>query len=278
MPDPVIVPEVVVPAADWTAGLDAEVVGHWQTKGLVTPGKATTASDVAVAVTKQYRELEKFNGVPADQIARIPKPDAPEAEVKAFWQRLGADADPKQYDFTTVKNTDGTAADPALLDAIRASASGALIPKAAAAKLAADIVKHVEGQTIEKAAQAGANLVAENAKLKSEWGLNWDANMIVAKAGAAKLGVDPAAVAALEKVAGFAKTMEAFRRVGAMSGEAKFITGENPAGSGGVMTREQATSRVKDLKNDKAWVARYLNGDTAAIREMTELNTMISAS
>jgi hypothetical protein len=77
-------------------------------------------------------------------------------------------------------------------------------------------------------------------------------------------------------VAGFAKTMEAFRRVGALSGEDKFVRGTNPA-SNGVMTREQAVSRKKDLMNDTMWKDRYLKGDTAAVREMTELNTMISS-
>jgi hypothetical protein len=151
-------PPPAPPPTDWTTGLEAEVVGHWQTKGLIGPGKTVEPKDVAVAITKQYRELEKFNGVPADQIARIPKADAPEAEVKAFWAKLGADADPKQYDFANIKNSDGTAADPALLDTIRNAAAGALIPKTAAAKLAADIVKHVEAQTTEKAAQAGHQL------------------------------------------------------------------------------------------------------------------------
>ena len=64
------------------------------------------------------------------------------------------------------------------------------------------------------------------------------------------------------------------RAIGSKIGEDKFITNTG-GGNGGVMTREQATARKKELMNDKAWSKSYLDGDAAKGREMTALNTII---
>ena len=42
------------------------------------------------------------------------------------------------------------------------------------------------------------------------------------------------------------------------------------------MTREGAQSRINELKADKEWVNKYLSGNAAAKKEMTDL-TMIAA-
>ena len=42
------------------------------------------------------------------------------------------------------------------------------------------------------------------------------------------------------------------------------------------MTREQAQSRINDLKADKAWVGRYLDGGSQEKREMLALMQIVA--
>jgi len=246
------------------------MVGHWQNQGIADK----TPAEVAIAMTKAHREAQKYIGIPADQIARIPKADAPEADQNAFWQRLGAGKEAKDYDFTTVKDAAGNPIDPALADALRATALAARAPKAQADAFAATVVKFNEAKATEVAAQKAAALVTEKTKLDANWGPNKDANMVVAKASAAALGVTPEAIAALEQQIGYAAVMELFRNVGTKIGEDKFVT--SPAGGAKLMTKEAAVASKKDLMADSAFRDRYLKGDTAAVRQMKELNILIA--
>jgi hypothetical protein len=85
----------------------------------------------------------------------------------------------------------------------------------------------------------------------------------------------PKRVAALEKVVGYAATMEMFRNIGTKIGEDKFVLRRISRTCGNAMTREQAVDRKASLMNDKVWVKAYLAGDAEKAAEMTALNTMI---
>ena len=41
------------------------------------------------------------------------------------------------------------------------------------------------------------------------------------------------------------------------------------------MTKDQASARLQELKNDKDWMKRYMAGDTQAKREFVSLTTII---
>jgi hypothetical protein len=97
----------------------------------------------------------------------------------------------------------------------------------------------------------------------------------VASQGAKALGLDEEMVNALEKTAGYAKTMDALRRVGVMNKEDRYIAGSVPA-NGGVMTREQASSRMAQLKADPSWTRKLMTGDNEAGREFSNLSLLIS--
>lgn len=254
MTDPVV-PPVVIPSL---VGLDAELVGHVQNKAWDT----SDPLKLAHAAIKASHEAQKFVGLPPERLAKIPTDKADEAGWKALWGKLGAPIDAAGYDLTGVT-------DPAIADAIRASAAANFLPKDAATAVGAAVVKAIAAKETAAGVEKASKLVTERAALKTSWGTNMDANMVVAKAGAAKLGITPEEVAALEQVAGYAKTMEAFRKVGALSGEDKFITGGG--GDGKVMTREQAKARRVELMADSDWAKRYLGGGAAEKRQMADL-------
>lgn len=258
-------------AKPWHDGkADAETLGHWQNKGWdpKDPGS------IAIAATKAHREAERLIGAPASELIRMPKV-GDEAGIKAMWQRLGVPADPKEYDFVALKFSDGKVTDEALDATLRASFSKVNIPKDAAASLAADIVKHFNGVKAAGDAELTANLAKEREALAKNWGTNEPANKLTATRAAAALGVGAEEIAALEKIVGYAKTMEMFRNIGSKIGEAKFIGGDQD--KPGIMSREQAIAKKGELMADTEWVKRYTAGGmkSAEFRELEALLTII---
>ncbi len=257
-------------AKPWHDGVDAETIGHWQNKGW----KVDDPKEIALAATKQAREAEKHLGVPADQLLKMPKADAKPEEIKAFWGKLGAPAEAKDYDFSTVKGADGNPIAAPLADAIRAAAASAFLPKDAAAKVAAAVVKHLDDTRAADSAVSTAKLGEEKALLAKNWGPKYDFNLLKAMEGAQRLGITPEAVKNMEGQIGYASTMEAMRKIGTGTTEDTFIE-RGVGGSGVVTTREGAVSRKAELMADKDWGARYLKGGTAEAAEMNALNQMI---
>lgn len=252
----------------WTEGLASEIVGFAQSKGW---DKLPPAEAAAQAIGS-YREAQGFIGADPKSLVRLPKDASDEAGYAALWERLGVPKEAKDYDFGEVKIGDEPA--PAdWLDWARNTALSLHLPKDQAPAFAQALAKQMNDAATAQAAETTAALQAERDELTKNWGQNFEANKFIAKQGAAKLGLDEKAVDALEKVTGYAKTMEALRRVGVMSGEANFVSGDGKGN--GVMTRDQAIARKAELEQDTAWVKSYLDGDVAKGREMLALNTII---
>ena len=267
------------PGPAWFTGkVDAETVNTWTAKGydLNDPVK------VAVELTKWGKNAEGLLGRPRDQLIYVP-PDAskePDA-IKAAFQRLGAPVDPKDYAFPALQDKDGKVTNMALEGVLRSMAADAMLPKDAAAKVAAAVVKYQADTEKTNQAEFAANLTKERATLASNWKTTPDKlqeapNMVVAKAAAAALKVTPEHLVALEKTMGYAKVMEMFREVGARMGEDKFIKTEVD-GKEQIASKDAAIARKKELYKDENWVKRVNAGDTAAMRELTDLNTILSA-
>ena len=263
-------------AAPWyqgVTGIDQETIGHMQTKGW----DKKTAAEAAVEAVKAFRQAEKHIGIPVDQILKIPKDATDEAGWNSVWQRLGKPQDAKGYDFSAVKNTDGTPLDETLANTIREQAYRLNLPKDAAVKLTDEFNKYNESRRIAQQSEASAKLAEERAALTKNWGANFEANKFVAQRAAAALGVDPATVTILEQQVGYSKVMEMFLNIGSKIGEDKFVRATGGEHSG-VMSVQQAHARIAELKADKAWVGKYNDGDAQANREMTTLVKMISGA
>lgn len=260
--------------AAWHTGhADAEMLGHWQNK---LPADALgDPIKVAIEMTKQARAAEKFVGAPPDSIIRLPKDAKDETGWRDVWSRLGAPKEAKEYDFTTIKSADGKDVDPALADALRAAAFDQHLPKDAATKVASTITKYLDDQRAAQEAEATTKVAAERAELMKSWGPNADMNKLQAMQGAKRLGITPEAIAALEKVSGYASVMEAMRKVGAGTTEDTFVEGK---GGGMPATAPAAQARLNELINDRAWGERLTKGDAAAVREFNALTEQIAAA
>jgi hypothetical protein len=256
------------PAPVWHEGVEAETLGFWQNKGY----DITSPLKVAAELTKQYRGLEKHIGAPPDQIVRLPKADAKPEEINAFRQKIGVPAEAKDYDFSSIKDT-------ALADALRAASHEAGVPKDAAVKVAAAVVKHLESTATTNTTLDAAKLAAERLTLEKNWGgkdsTTYQYNHLQAMEGARRLGITPEAVKALESQIGFASVMDSMRKIGAARSEDIFVESAQSGAAGKVTTREGAASRKQEHMADKAWSTRYLAGDVQAKAELLQLNQMI---
>lgn len=266
-----VTPAVVTPWHQGVEGFDAETIGHIQTKGW----DKLDAPKAALQAVKAWKEAERYVGVPANQIVRLPTDANDEPGWKAVWARLGAPADAKDYDFSTVK-IGGKDIDAALQETFRTAAASAHLPKDAATRVAAGLAKYLESSEAAKLAEHTAAVEKEREALNKNWGANKDVNLVVAKNAAAALGVTPADVEALEKIVGYSRVMEIFRNIGTKIGEDKFVS-NNGGGTPGVMTKEQAVARKAELMKDSAWADRYMKGGSAENREMTSLIKIITA-
>lgn len=287
MVDPVVTPPVtppvvspVTPPGDpWYKGiadLPPEYVGKYQTLGLHTK----TAAEAAVALTKSFMEAEKFIGAPASQIIRMPKDAADEQGWLALRTRMGVPTDPKQYEegIKTVKLPDGKDLDAGYLDFSRDLAAKLHLPATDAPEVARAIVARDKRISDAANADKAAALAASKAELAKSWGANEAGNRLIAQNAATRLGIDAAAVTALEGVVGYNKVMEMFLNLGTRMGEDKFVTGAKTGiGPNGALSKEQANSQLAELKADKAFVAKYLDGDREARRQMDALHQLIAA-
>lgn len=255
----------------WHEGkVDAETLGFWQNKGY----DVTDPAKVATELTKQYRAAEKFIGAPPDQILKMPKADAPPEDLRAFYQRLGAPADAKEYDFATIKDAAGQPLAAPLADALRAAAFDRGLTKDAASTIAQTVVKALDGVKAAESAEATAKIAADKAELQKNWGTSFEYNKLKAIDGARRLGITPEALAAFENQIGYAGIMETLRKIGVGTSEDTFVD-RGTMTNGQVTTREGAVARKAELMADAAWATRYLAGGAAEKREMTALITMI---
>jgi hypothetical protein len=252
------------PPAIWHTGVDAETLGFWQNKGLPLDDPKA----FGVKLTELYKGAEKFIGVPPDQVVKLPKADAPPEDMRAFYERLGAPKEAKDYDLTPVKDT-------GVADALRTAAHAAGLPKTAAESVAKAVATALDSATTQKNTLDMAKLAEQKANLNKNWGDKFAYNQLQAMEGARRLGISQEAVKALEGVIGYDNIMEAMRKIGANTREDTFIE-RGPGGpQGDVTTLEGAKSRKTELMADNAWVTRYNSGGVPERREMDRLNQMI---
>lgn len=267
-------------AKPWYDGkADAELVGHWDNKGWKKDDPAT----IAIEASKAARELQKHFGVPAEQLIKLPKDAADEAGWKGVYARLGVPAEAKAYDLTGLKRADGSELDPALADALRASALAGRVPKDRVGEHVKPIIKALDDRVAADKAEFDAKLSTEKVALAKNWGttpekLENHQSMLLAKLGAQRLGITPEAVAALEKQVGYAAVMESMRKIGAGTSEDTFHEGGSKGGAGGaVMTKDGAIARLAERQADDAWRERLLAKDGPTVREWQNLTQLAAA-
>ena len=265
---------VWLPVAGAT-GYDADIVGHAQNKGWDKMPPAQAALEAA----KAHRASERLIGVPAERIVTLPKEATDEAGWQNVWTKLGAPREAKDYDFTTVKFTDGKELDAAFVDTLRAAAFKNHLPTAAAQDFAKSIVKLVEDGDKADAAVDQNKMREEQDKLVTAWGAaNVETNLVLARAVAQRLGPEyEAAFKTIEaqKGVGFSGVAKLLHKLSSAMGEDSLIRNLNGNGAP-VLTKEQAGARLTELQNDPDWSKRLIKGDVHANAEWQALTRIKS--
>lgn len=253
------------PVGKWHDGIDAETRGFWELKGLpIDDPKA-----FGTKLTELYKNAEKYIGVPPDQVVRLPKADASPTDLRAFYERLGAPKEAKDYDLSAIKDT-------SVAEALRNAAHTTGVPREAATTVAKALATALESAATQRTTLETAKLAEQKENLTRNWGDKFAYNHLQAIEGARRLGISPEGVKALEGVIGYDQVMETMRKIGANTREDTFVERGIGGPNGDVTTLEGARERKRELMNDRDWVTKYNNGDQAAKREMSRLNQMIT--
>lgn len=260
------------PWYDGVADVPPEFIGHWQSTGL----DKKSAPEAARELTKSYMEARKFIGAPPSEIVRWPKDASDETGWQAIRTRLGVPTDKAQYDegLKAVKRADGNPIDQTMVDFSRELAARLKLPASDAPALAQGIVEDRDRSAAADLAEKTAKTAESKTALAKDWGANHNVNMLIAKQTAAKVGIKPETVAALENTAGYADVMNMFLKLGQITGEDKLVTGGVNGANNGVMTQEQAKAEIAILQADRAWGKKFVDGDAEAKRRWANLTTI----
>lgn len=264
------------PAAEpWYKGIEGADLGVIQTRNWDKLAPAEAARAAFTELQKLASEITRVQNIPASEIVRFPK-DANDPGWADVHKRLGWPEDKAAYDFANVKFSDGSAVADDFAATMRDAFHAARLTPAQAEAATTAFVKFLDDAEKAAATQAGFTKAAEDEKLKVNWGANYETNMFVAKRAASVLGISDEAFNAVASNLGMdgATAMETLRKLGVAMGEARFITGENPANRG-IMSADQAAARMEEIKADGAWQRRYLAGGADEKRELEQLQTLI---
>jgi hypothetical protein len=274
------VPAAAVAAPWYGDKVDATTIGFWQNKGI------DPADPVAVAtkMTEFYRHAEGKIGAPPEEMLRIPKSNAAEIDIKAYWGKIGVPAEAKDYDLSAVKM------DTAFSDALREALLHGRVPKDRAGEVATRLIKFEESKAAAALAERTAIIKAETEQLEKNWGVNKLYNEQIAKRALEDLGratgmtPEQASKAwdALSQGTGIgaARAAEMLRIIGAKMGEpSTLITGDKGNAGSQVMSKDQAKAQIESLKKDKGFYKRLVTDkEAAARREWDDLHKIAYAA
>jgi hypothetical protein len=190
-------------------------------------------------LVKQYVSAQKMIG--RDKVV-LPGEHATEAEVRAFYQRLGVPEDPKGYKFDAPQLPEGVALNEKLDGWFREAAhKHGLTPKQASA-LYAEFNGLQAGEFGERQQAEQATIAEAEAALKKEWGKAFDSKLELAKRAVTTFGAQEA----IDKL-GLGNHPD-FVRMMARVGEA--ISEDKLVKAGSAMTPVDAQSQINAIMGD----------------------------
>jgi len=254
------------PNVPWHAGFENKDVAGW----VASFGDAyKTPESMAV---KAYN-LEKLLG--ADKAGRAivpPKADAKPEEITAFYRKhLGAPEKIDGYPIPKERAEDKN------FQAFREFAHSIGMPASQYNAMVAWTNEQAakRDQTFESVQEAQAN--KEMGEVVVEWGTDYDQKTELGRRAARSL-IPHETPDELEEILGTMEgalgtkfTMNLWAAIGAGMGEHAFVQGSGGGGGGG-MTPEAARLRINELKGDKEWGKKFMNGDTEARAEWDKLH------
>lgn len=220
-------------------------------------------------VIERYRDLEKFKGVPAERLVQLPE-SAEDEKWREVWGKLGMPESADAYDVTV---PDDLPISQERLSSFKKVAHKVGLTQAQAAALAewdAGLMGSARQQSMEETAHKAEQ---DAAALRSEWGEAYDKKLGQAKAAAREFAVDEEMVDMLESVMGYGNVMRFFANVGSKLGEHQTVESDRSApGFQGQLTPAEAKVAIENLRLDKDFMSKYIQGDKVAVDRMNRLH------
>lgn len=253
---PAKAPGVQTQSPDWMSGFAPDIKDYVVAKGWRDPS----------AMVESYRHFERFQGVPADRLAKIPAREDDAEGWATLRRQLGTPDAPEGYGVTELAGDKDAAVQFAKI------AHKAGLDTRQAKALLSEVQEIMQQDVSRRQTEVKTKAAEEQTALLKDWALDYDKNVAVAQRGAAALGFDTKTLEGLENQLGFAGLMRLCRQAGVRVGEDRFISGSG--GQSGPLSPDAAQAKIASLKSDAGWTKKYLSGDKGAVEEMTKLQML----
>jgi hypothetical protein len=267
-----------MPDPTWFSTLDADTQAHITGKGWEKLEPAAAAAEAS----KAHLAAQKFIGVPAEQLLKLPK-DAADPTFQAAYDRIFGMVTPTTadaYKFDGVKFKDGSELDAGDVDFVRNLAVKFKLPTTVAAGIAADLAARSDTADGEAAAAVETTKAANNAYLRAAYGADHDFKLFGAQRAVEASGL-PASI--LDHIMTlpqeeYRKGVDALVALGQRMNEVPMHRG---TGSPIVdptlgLTPDAAAERLKAFTTDVGLRAKFLANDTETVANWTKLTSIIA--
>ncbi len=256
---------------------DTEFVGTLQNRGLDKKTAAESAFELYKAHSEAQKMISRVTGTAdKERILIRPKPDSSPEEISAFHEKLGRPTKAEEYDFSALKKPDGQPIEDHYRDFLRATAFKLNLSKDAATQFATDALAYQTKTGEASDAIAAGKLAAEIKAIEADWGPNKESNLFLVKQAMAKFGFTPEHLQVLQKINGATPVLKGLLNLALATGEDRFIANKGP--TAGIMSKEQASARLAELRSDKDWGKRFFAGDVRCRQEFDALTEMSMAA
>lgn len=257
------------PAADaWTASFtNPDTKGFAELRGWKNAEQAV----------ESFRSLEKLQGVPAERLLKLPETADDAAGWAEVHKRVGFAAPEKAEDYglSSIEGINPDSVGP-VQDILHKHG----IPKDKAAAVFKDYI--AAERAVLESVQASEQVERDTdlAKLKTEWGGNFDKLTELGKRAAGeygpKAGLEPTDMDAIRDAIGQAKFNKLWAEIGSTTGEAKFHESDGASATPATMTPDAAKVRLAQLGQDKEWFDRYEKGGIRERQEYQRLRQIVA--
>jgi hypothetical protein len=265
-------PVVSTESKPWYDGykLAPEDVGYIQNKGW---------KESPTQVLNAYKNLEKFHGVPAEQLLKLPKSNDDQAGWDSVYTKLGRPAKAEDYgEFKAPEGVDASFVNTERVKWADGVAHKLGFTKAQRDGLLAATFEYEHSQYSDVGKQIELAQTAQLQELKKEWGAAFDERSELGRRAVraflpGNAEQNSAMLNAIEGAIGTAAVLKLFSNIGQKIGEDKIPeTGIRPFG----YTPEQAKSDIQQLKielqGSKERLAVYNQGKGPDYEKMKKLN------
>ena len=248
--------------------MDADAQGFVQNKGWKGAGDMLTS----------YRSLEHLQGVPENQLVRLPADPDNVEEVSNFHRRLGRPDKPEGYELPKVEVPEGQ--ENVLEPAFRKAAHEAGVSQKHASALYNWYVGHAATLATQNQEAHDQQAQLAEMELKTEWGGEYEANMAHAKRFASVFGLSEDWLSQIEDAAGTKGLYQGAAKIGRAISEHQFVGGETPEEGAQPfgMTPQAAGTAISELLSHEEFLKPYQDkthpGHQAALDKMQNLQKL----